>query len=247
MSAVRWAVGILVAATVLAVPFGYFRAGYVHAKRLRIVADGKLYRSGQLPADGFRDAFRRFGIKTVVNLQEEARDPLIPRTWLTSWAGKPDVLESELCRQHGVKYIPLDGGVLDHPGGPAGGRPKVIDDFLAICDDPANHPILIHCKAGLHRTGLLTAVYRMEYEKRSQGEVVREMLANGFGTFGATESNAYLDRIIVQYQPGVRRGGKCKMQNEEGKKEEPRANGSGPHSCILHSTFRVCPGPGGQR
>jgi tyrosine-protein phosphatase SIW14 len=115
------------------------------------------------------------------------------------------VLESELCRQCGVRYIALDGGVLDHPDDTPDGRPKVIDDFLAICDDPANHPILVHCKAGLHRTGLLTAVYRMEYEKRSQGEVVREMLANGFGTFGATDGNAYLDRLIRPYQAGVRR------------------------------------------
>ncbi|MFO0849743.1 MAG: tyrosine-protein phosphatase [Gemmataceae bacterium] len=245
MVAVRWALGILVAVAVVGVPFGYFRAGYVHAKRLRVVTDGKVYRSGQLPADGFREAFRRFDIKTVINLQEEARDPHIPRTWLTSWVGKPDVLESELCKQSGVKYVTLDGGVLDTPDNTPGGRPKVIDDFLAICDDPANYPILLHCKAGLHRTGLLTAVYRMEYEKRPQAEVVREMLANGFGTFGATDGNAYLDRLIAKYEPGVRKV-KVKSQKEKGKSEEGRAAGSGFSFSLLPFDFLLS-GQGGDR
>jgi hypothetical protein len=205
----RWVLGVLVAAAVVAVPFGYYRATYVQTKRLRVVTEGKFYRSGQLPADGFRHAFQRYGIRTVVNLQEEAKDPLIPADWLDGWRGRAGIRESDLCRQHGVVYVSLDGGVLDHPGQDPGSRPAVIDEFLTILDDPAKYPppVLIHCKAGLHRTGLLTAVYRMEYEGWSKDRAVRELRANGFGTFQATDGNVYLDRFIIRYEPGVRRKG----------------------------------------
>lgn len=202
----RWVFGVVIAATTVAAPVGYYRSSYVQMKRLRVVTDGKLYRCGQLPADGFREAFRRYGIKCVVNLQEEAKDPHIPRTWVDSWMGEKHVLESELCRRSGVKYVTLDGGILDSPNQAPGTRPVVIDEFLELLDDPTNYPILIHCKAGLHRTGLFTAIYRMEKEQRTKAEAVRELRANGFGTFGATDGNAYLVRFIDQFEPGLRRG-----------------------------------------
>jgi tyrosine-protein phosphatase SIW14 len=202
---VRWALGVTVAAAVVAVPLAYYRSTYDHAKRLRVVTPGTLYRSGQLTAAGFAEAIDRFGIRTVVNLQEDNRDPLLPRGWL----GRPAVRESEVCESHGVRYVVLDGGVLDHPDQDPGSRPRVIDDFLEVMDDPANHPVLIHCKAGLHRTGLLVAVYRMDHEGWSAAEAVEELRANGFGTFAATDGNAYLDRFIVRFEPGVRRAGRA--------------------------------------
>jgi tyrosine-protein phosphatase SIW14 len=205
MRVLRWVLGVAIGAAVVAVPFGYYRATYTHAKRLRVVTEDRFYRCGQLPADGFRDAFRLYGIKTVVNLQEEARDPILPRTWLESWLKKQSVSERELCESCGVKYVSLDGGVLDHAGDDTGSRPVVIDEFLAVLDDESNYPILIHCKAGLHRTGLMTAIYRMDKEHRSKDQAVRELRANGFGTFAATDGNLYLKRFIIDFEPGVRR------------------------------------------
>ena len=68
-------------------------------------------------------------------------------------------------------------------------------------DDPANYPVLIHCRAGLHRTGVLVAVYRMEYDRWSPSEAVREMLENGFGRFACDESNEYISQYILTYRP----------------------------------------------
>jgi hypothetical protein len=203
----RWILGLATGLAVVGIPFAYHRASYVHAKRLRVVTEGKVYRCGMLPAEGFHEAFERHGIRTVVNLQEEDhfRDPLLPATWLESWRGRKTIRESDLCREYGVKYVMLDGGVLDEPGQDPGSRPEVIDEFLEILDDPNSYPILIHCKAGLHRTGLMTAIYRMDKERRSTAEAIRELRANGFGTFGATDSNEYIRRYFVDFEPGVRR------------------------------------------
>ncbi len=199
--ALRWTLAVLIAAGIVGVPTAYYRATYAHAKRLREVSPGKVYRCGQLTANGFREAIRRYGIRTVVNLQEEARDPFLPETWQKS----AKLTESELCQELGVRYISLDGGVIAAPGPEGLNRPRVIDDFLEILDDPANHPVLFHCKAGLHRTGLLAAVYRIEYEGWTIADAVRELRANGFGTYAATEDNIYLVQFLQHYQRGQRR------------------------------------------
>jgi tyrosine-protein phosphatase SIW14 len=176
--------------------YAYYRAEYNHARRLRIVSDGIMYRSGQLTANGFRDAFHRFQIRTVVNLQEEATDPYVPPSFLSL---RDREFESKICESSGVKYVTLDGGILEKLE--AGQRPKIVEEFFALVREPKNHPILIHCKAGLHRTGFMTAVYRMEFENRSKDDVVRELRANGFGTFGATSGNEYMQRYILDFQP----------------------------------------------
>ena len=206
-TALPWVLGALLGGIVLGLPGLYYRYTYEHSKRLRVVTDGKFYRCGQLSATGFRDATKRYQIKTVINLQEDVRDPMIPeRTF-----GKPAVRESEALARLGVDAIALDGGVLEDNPQP-GQRPAVIDEFLEIVDGIRDnywkkgipHPILIHCQAGLHRTGLITAIYRLEYEDRSLPEVIEELKANGFGTYAASEANDYIKRFLIDYKKGRR-------------------------------------------
>lgn len=194
----RWVLGVCVAAVVLGVPAAYYRSGYTNYKRFRTVTPGKFYRSGQFTASGLRTILRENHIRTVINLQEENTDPYMPVEWLA----QSHVTESEVCRELGVNYYTLFGGETIDPGQCAAGkRPGSIDQYLQILDDPANYPVLLHCKAGLHRTGAFTAVYRMEYEGWPPAAAMRELRANGFGTFAATTGNIY----IAQYVAGYRR------------------------------------------
>jgi protein tyrosine/serine phosphatase len=80
-------------------------------------------------------------------------------------------------------------------------QPPVVDEFLALLDDEKNYPVLIHCKAGLHRTGRLTAIYRMEYEGWSHGEALRELRANGYGYLMASEGDEYIIQFVQNYTP----------------------------------------------
>lgn len=198
----RWVLGVVVGLVAVGVPAAYYRSQYTNFKRFRVVTPGKFYRSGQFTAGGLRGIVRTAGIRTVINLQEENVDPFMPEEWLA----KPSVRESELCRELGVNYVALFGGEIVPPHEFAQGkRPAVIDEYLKILDDPKNYPVLLHCKAGLHRTGILTAIYRMEYEHASPGRAMDELRANGFGTFAATTGNVYIVQYIDRYQPGVRR------------------------------------------
>lgn len=199
----RWCFGIGIFSMIAIVPFVHFRATYAHAKRLREVTPGRFYRCGQLTAEGFREAILRYGIKCVINLQDEDTDPFVPETYYRT---RKRTLESEVCEKAGAKYVMLAFDLparniahLEHP--------KVIDEFLKICDDRANLPILLHCKAGLHRTGLLTAIYRIEYEGWSKAAALRELRANGFGDSAATSANDYIYAFIECYVPRRERSG----------------------------------------
>ena len=201
-----WVLGTLLAVLILGIPGLYYRYTFDHARRLRIVTEGKFYRSGQLTSAGFRDAQLRYQIKTVINLQEDVKEPRIKE-----WAfGRPSVQQSEVLAGIGVNSISLDGGLMDSTQ--AGGRPVVIDEFLEVIDGIRDqywkkglpHAILIHCAAGLHRTGLFTAIYRIEYENRSLSEVIEELKANGFGNYKATDANDYIKLYLLDYRKGFR-------------------------------------------
>jgi len=199
----RWTFGLAIGVLLTVVPLVHFRAVYAHNKRLREVTPGRVYRSGQMTADGFRAAIEQNHIRTVFNLQNEYADPDINQHFL----GFGVVEESELCRQCGVRYVFLPPDLIPRRRVPRE-RPAAIDQFLEIMDDPANYPVLIHCRAGLNRTGCLVGVYRMEYEGWSPREVIREMKENGFGEYTCTAANDYIVQYVLTYQPGVRNGKK---------------------------------------
>jgi hypothetical protein len=197
---VRCLLAALIAGLVLVVPVVYYRSVYTHAKRLREIVPGHFYRSGQNTASGFVEAVERYRIRTVINLQDEYPDPELP--WY--YFGGGSIAESELCRRLGVRYVWLPPDIIPRRKIPAE-RPQAIDRFLAIMDDPANHPVLIHCRAGLHRTGVLAAVYLMEYQNYSPAEALRDVKANGFGDFACTAANDYIVQYILTYRRGLRR------------------------------------------
>ena len=191
-----YALGFGAAAVALVPPVALYRAQYIRAKRFREVEPGKLYRSGQMTAAGFRQNIERYNIKTVVNLQHENSDPLLPEHWL----GKGVIHESELCQQLGVKYVLLKPDIFA-PGNTVEKEPPVVQEWLDLLKKDENYPILLHCKAGLHRTGRLTAIYRMEVHRWSPGEALRELRANGYGFVASSERDDFVIQFIKNYKP----------------------------------------------
>jgi protein tyrosine/serine phosphatase len=196
----RWALGLGIAAMLVALPTVYFRSVYDHGRRLREVNPGVLYRSGALTAEGFRDAVARLHIRTIVNLQDEFPDPQIRRSYLDT----STMSEVELCKELNVRYVFIPPDLVSRRK-VGQERPRAIEEFLALMDDPANYPVLIHCKAGLHRTGCLVAVYRMEYQGWTPMRALGEAKANGFGEWVSDATNDYIVQYITSYRPGQRR------------------------------------------
>jgi|ERR1019366_1888879 tyrosine-protein phosphatase SIW14 len=188
--------GLALAAFMVYAPYLYYRCSLEHAKRLRPVVEGRVYRSGLMTSTGFRDAIQRHHIKTVINFMEEAPDPDLRGGRFNRSVTK----ESELCAYLGVdfKFVYLKTVAenrvgKDQPGG--------IDEFLKIMDDENAYPVLFHCKAGLHRTGAMAAVYRMEYQGWSPEDAMRELKSHGFGHYVANTTNELCLQYVLLYKP----------------------------------------------
>jgi protein tyrosine/serine phosphatase len=100
----------------------------------------KYYRGGQPTERDFAD-LKRLGIKTIIDLQEDAKSS-----------------EAGWVRSAGMQYInvPLSSR---HPA-----SAQQTAYFLSVVNDPANLPVFVHCAGGRHRTGAMTAIYRITHD-----------------------------------------------------------------------------------
>jgi tyrosine-protein phosphatase SIW14 len=64
-------------------------------------------------------------------------------------------------------------------------RPEetAVAQFLKLVDDPANQPVYVHCQGGRHRTGVMTAVYRMTEDGWTADRAYAEMKQFNFEGF----------------------------------------------------------------
>jgi protein-tyrosine phosphatase len=164
----RLLVPVLGVATVLALIAGPLVYAFREEKQMRnfrVVRQGVLYRSAQMSLAGLMRAVNDYGIRTVISLRD---------------ADRPDDLAEEAyCRKEEINFYRLPPRHWDTSNGPAEAEPNV-RKFLEIIDDPDNYPILVHCFAGVHRTGAYVAVYRMERERWSNEQAIAEVKAMGY-------------------------------------------------------------------
>jgi protein tyrosine/serine phosphatase len=65
--------------------------------------------------------------------------------------------------------------------------------FLKLVSDPENWPIYVHCKGGRHRTGEMTAVYRMNSQGWTADQAYEEMKKYDF------EDSFFYPRSLKKY------------------------------------------------
>jgi tyrosine-protein phosphatase SIW14 len=152
-------------------------------RNFRVVCEGVLYRSGQMTPDGLRRVLHDYGIHTVVSLRDGTT--------------RADQATEEVCRGAEVYFVRIP---IISPWGDLGeGVPaeKTVGRFREVMCEPRNYPVLVHCLGGIHRTGIFTAIYRMEFEHWSNAAAMQEMRACGY-----VELDEHLD--VLGYLEGYR-------------------------------------------
>ena len=181
--------GLLLLGMIAGGPFAYRSWQSVKYRNLRAVEPGRVYRSGQMTPAGFETAFRDLGVRTVVSFRDTRDDGREP----------DDADEEAVCRRHGVRFVTLPKA--DWSPGPDGvvSGDRNVDAVLKLLADPATaYPVLLHCFAGIHRTGAYCAVYRLE-TGWSVADAKAELVAAG------TRRTTFADNLLKYldgYKPG---------------------------------------------
>lgn len=117
------------------------------SRNIHLIPDGKgNYRSAQIPADKLAYFLKKYGIKRVIRMNGFCSSCNDAR-------GVPEETEKRICQENGVEYIRLNAheGYVKNQG-----YVKSVDKAKLILDKGNT---LIHCAAGMDRTGGIVGGY----------------------------------------------------------------------------------------
>jgi tyrosine-protein phosphatase SIW14 len=166
-SLLRVALITIVLVALLGGPWAYLVLHEEATRNFHVVERGVLYRSGQLSLTGFARIVRDHSIRTVISLRDGDQDA--------------DQEEEKYCRRWGITHVRVPPRKWWASKGPAPAE-QGLEVFREVMRDPANHPVLIHCFAGVHRTGAFCAVYRMDFQGWTNEQALAEMRRIGYST-----------------------------------------------------------------
>ena len=137
----------------------------------------KAWRSGQPLPYQFR-IFKKLGIRTVINLRGDA-------------APTTHHLERVTCKRLGMAHVDFRIASRSAP-------PKSEVKALSELFQKIEYPVLIHCKAGSDRSGLVSALY-LHFEEGVSIADARHQLGIRFGHIRQSETGVldyFLDRYL---------------------------------------------------
>jgi tyrosine-protein phosphatase SIW14 len=133
------------------------------------------YRGAQPEGRDYTD-LAAIGVKTLVNLASDDAEPG----------------ERAMAEHAGMRYFQIPMTTHQPP------TDTQLAEFMRIVNDPANQPVYVHCVGGRHRTGVMTAAYRMSEEGWTADRAFKEM--KDF-KFGADFLHAEFKDFVYDYQP----------------------------------------------
>lgn len=113
--------------------------------------NSNFYRGARPKASDYKD-LAAMGVKTIINLERDG-----------------DKNAEKEAKSAGLNFFQIPMSDKDAPDD------ATVQKFLQLANDPANQPIFVHCKGGRHRTGLVTAVYRMTHDGWTADQAFEEM------------------------------------------------------------------------
>lgn len=176
---------ILINIAFLLMVFGISDSGFSNSnlekfERIKIKNFGQIdenyFRGGQ-PNERAFIALKELGIKTVIDLRKDAVSK-----------------EEAWVQKAGMKYfnIPL---LTTRPA-----TKEQTDEFLKLVRKPGHWPVYVHCAAGRHRTGAMTAIYRRVCYSWTADMAYKEMKRYGYYSF---PNHGSLKEFVYKYVPAI--------------------------------------------
>jgi len=146
-----------------------------------VVSTGKVYRSNQMQQATLARLVHEYGIKTIVNL----RGADLRATWYRN--------ETNESQRLGVKHLDFALSATRET------TDEQVDEILTALNC-APKPVLIHCRSGADRAGLISALYLYSLEGKSPEVAGRQLsiLCGHVPSFLGTGSSA-MDRSYRRY------------------------------------------------
>jgi protein tyrosine/serine phosphatase len=119
-----------------------------------------LYR-GARPDEAGIEALKNMGVKTIVNLENDAQAIADEKQWLDA---------------RGMMQV------VEEMTGTTAPEDTQVSQTLGILADPDKRPMFVHCMKGQDRTGVIIALHRIFNEGWSAKAAEDEMLGFGFNT-----------------------------------------------------------------
>jgi protein tyrosine/serine phosphatase len=132
------------------------------------------YRGAQPKGRNF-EQLAALGVKTVVDLRQD-----------TESGARTDT------ERAGMRYINLPMKEKSYPTAETAVR------FLETVNNKANWPVYVHCAGGRHRTGVMTAVYRMSVDGWDIDKAYKEM--KQFDFYTSWGHGCYKDYVYDYYR-----------------------------------------------
>jgi tyrosine-protein phosphatase SIW14 len=120
--------------------------------------DSTYFRGAQPEGHDYAD-LAAVGVKTIINLTSD----------------DAEANEQAMASQAGLKYVQIPMTTHEPP------TSAQLAEFLKIVNDPASQPVYVHCVGGRHRTGVMTAAYRITQDGWTADQAFKEMKQYKFG------------------------------------------------------------------
>ncbi len=169
---IPWLSALLLLAAAVSTTVVVWRA--VRFDNFAVVAEGRLYRSGQPKPGQLERLIADRGVRTILCLRETNAPPEIMAA------------EEAVCRRTGARLV-----MLPMPGDGMGDF-EMFDAALRILGDPESLPALVHCARGSYRTGAVIALYRILIEGVPEEAAFEEMRRYRFRENPAKPLHPYL-------------------------------------------------------
>lgn len=139
--------------------------------------DERFFRGGR-PKEEDYAALSALGVKTIIDLTDNSKE-----------------YEQPAVERAGLRYINIPMVDKSYPS------MEQINAFLKVIDDPETGKFFVHCAGGRHRTGVVGAVYRFNYDKWNLDQVMTEMNQYEFGSgFGHGKQKDFVKDYWQQLQ-----------------------------------------------